>query len=100
MTSAIRYRGVQAGTSGCALEAVTDRAGSHICMSNDMTIGPQSAFVATAPAPMADSRLGSAPDPLIGRIWPSAIIALGLGLTVAWVCFLGYAVARLIEIAL
>jgi hypothetical protein len=33
------------------------------------------------------------------RIWPVAVICLGLGLTVIWTCFLVYALARIIEMA-
>jgi hypothetical protein len=34
--------------------------------------------------------------PLIHRLWPPAIIGLGLGLTTAWTLFLGYEVSGLI----
>ena len=36
----------------------------------------------------------------ICRIWPRAVIALGLGLTVAWTGLLGYGVVSLIALAL
>ncbi len=35
-------------------------------------------------------------EPLIQRIWPPAGIGLGLGLTAAWVSFLGYGLITLI----
>ncbi len=35
-------------------------------------------------------------EPLFHRIWPPAFIICGLGLTAAWVSFLGYAVVHLI----
>ncbi len=35
-------------------------------------------------------------EPLFHRIWPPVVIVCGLGLTAAWVSFLGYVVARLI----
>jgi hypothetical protein len=40
-------------------------------------------------------------DPPAQRVqhpeWPAAIIAFGLGLTVAWVCLLGYGLVVLID---
>ena len=33
-------------------------------------------------------------------IWPTAVIAFGLGLTVAWMGLLGYGLVKLIELAL
>ena len=47
-------------------------------------------------APTPDSRLAPAPKQFIHRILPQAIITLGLGLTAAWVCFLGYGLLKLI----
>ena len=38
--------------------------------------------------------------PVIGRIWPTVVIAFGLTLTVVWVCFLGYALIKIIEVAI
>ena len=32
--------------------------------------------------------------------WPKAVVAFGLGLTAAWMGFLGYALVKLIEIAI
>ena len=63
-------------------------------------MGSPSAIAATAPAPTADSRVAPATDLLILRIWPSAMIALGLGLTVAWACLLGYGLVTLIRFAI
>jgi hypothetical protein len=37
---------------------------------------------------------------VIHRIWPTAIIAFGLTLTVVWMCFLGYALVKIIEMAI
>jgi hypothetical protein len=62
-------------------------------------MGFQSAFAATAPAPMADSRSTPAAQPLFDRIWAPAMIALGLGLTAAWACLLGYGLVSLIALA-
>jgi hypothetical protein len=50
-------------------------------------------------APTVDSPSAPAAIPIIDRIWPIAVIAFGLGLTAAWVCLLGYGVARLIRFA-
>jgi hypothetical protein len=36
---------------------------------------------------------------LIHEFWPPGVIICGLGLTAAWVSFLGYGVVLLIEIA-
>jgi hypothetical protein len=36
--------------------------------------------------------------PLIHRIWPQAVVGLGLGVTSVWICFLGYGLVRLIEL--
>ena len=58
-----------------------------------------SAFAVTAPAPTADSRSTPAAQPLLDRIWPQAMIALGLGLTAAWACLLGYGLVSLIALA-
>ena len=49
------------------------------------------AIAPTAPAPGA--------DPLIRRIWAPAMIALGLGLTAAWACLLGYGLVSLIALS-
>ena len=42
------------------------------------------------------------PDPPAQHVrhpgWPAAIIAFGLGLTVAWVCLLGYGLVVLIDL--
>jgi hypothetical protein len=37
---------------------------------------------------------------MIRRIWPTATIALGLGLTAAWVGLLGYGLYKLIDLAI
>ena len=62
-------------------------------------MGSPSAFAATAKAIAAVS--GSTPpvQPLFHRIWPPTIMALGLGLTAAWICFLGYGLVNLITLA-
>jgi hypothetical protein len=49
----------------------------------------------TADVPMLVSRFTS----FMRQIWPKAAIVFGLGITVAWVCLLGYGFAKLIEIA-
>lgn len=40
------------------------------------------------------------PEPVIHRIWPVAVIVFGLALTAAWMCLLGYALVKLIEMAI
>jgi hypothetical protein len=37
---------------------------------------------------------------IVDRIWPKAVIAFGLGLTAAWICLLGYGIAKLVEMAI
>ncbi len=54
----------------------------------------------TLHAPPADTRLTRVPDPLIARIWPQAMVALGLGLSVVWTCFLGYGLVKLVQLAI
>ena len=52
----------------------------------------QTANAQTAPAPAA--------EPLTRRMWAPVMIALGLGLTAAWACFLGYGLVTLMMLAL
>ena len=40
------------------------------------------------------------PDPLLGTIWPQAIVTFGLGLSVVWTCFLGYGFVKLVQLAI
>ena len=54
-------------------------------------------FTVTPQAFPAGTRSVSASEPLIIRIWPQTLVAIGLGLSVAWACFLGYALALLIR---
>jgi hypothetical protein len=48
---------------------------------------------------IASAALAPADDNLFYRIWPSAMIAFGLGLNVAWVALLGYGLGSIIELA-
>ena len=61
-----------------------------------------SASVSAAPPLKADLNPAPAPEPepVIRRIWPSAIIAVGLGLTVAWTCLLAYGLFSLLKFTL
>jgi hypothetical protein len=36
----------------------------------------------------------------VHQIWPTAVIAFGLGLTAAWICFLGYGLVKLVELVI
>jgi hypothetical protein len=54
--------------------------------------------VATATLPISEAI--PTPYPLFQRVWPRAIICLGLALTVAWTAFLGYIFIDLVVIAL
>ena len=49
-------------------------------------------------APTADATPNCAP--IVRQIWPQAVIILGLGLSAAWICFLGYGIVKLIEMAI
>jgi hypothetical protein len=40
------------------------------------------------------------PGPPSTNLWPVAVIAFGLGLTAAWMCFLGYEFVKLVELAI
>ena len=50
----------------------------------------------TAIAPTAQATQTNA---LFHRIWPPAIVILGLGLTAAWIALWGYGLVSLIKIA-
>jgi hypothetical protein len=52
-------------------------------------------------APLLSVALSSppAPEPAVRRFWPLAVIALGLALTLAWACLLGYAFVALFGFA-
>ena len=50
-------------------------------------------------APAVDKPSAPAATPVIQRIWPIAVIVIGLELTAAWTCLLGYGVVRLIGFA-
>ena len=51
-------------------------------------------------APTADARSAPIRVPFVRRIWPQAVIAFGLVFTAAWICFLGYGIVKLIEMAI
>jgi hypothetical protein len=36
----------------------------------------------------------------VPQIWPTAVLAFGLGLTAAWICFLGYGLVKLVELVI
>jgi hypothetical protein len=46
------------------------------------------------------STAAAAPASPVHRIWPVAVIVFGLALTAAWMCLLGYALVKLIEMAI
>jgi hypothetical protein len=52
-------------------------------------------------APTADAQsVPRTATPIIHRIWPVAVIAFGLALTAAWMGLLGYALVKIIEMAI
>ena len=50
--------------------------------------------------PTADAYATPTRAPVIRRIWPQAVIVFGLALSAAWICFLGYGIVKLIEMAI
>jgi hypothetical protein len=60
-------------------------------------MGSPNVLVDAAPAHMADSQIAAATNPTIHRIWPPAVVVLGLGLTLLWTCVLGYGLIYLIK---
>jgi hypothetical protein len=57
--------------------------------------------IAYEPAPTADAQsVPRTATPIIHRIWPVAMITFGLALTAAWICLLGYALVKIIEMAI
>ena len=60
---------------------------------SDTTYQPGSPTAAAQSTPRAATRV-------IHRIWPVAVIAFGLALTAAWMCLLGYALVKIIEMAI
>jgi len=59
-----------------------------------------SEFAAIVQDPTLDLRSLPPREPLIRRIWPTAMIALGLGLSVAWAGLLVYGLAKLVVLAI
>jgi hypothetical protein len=60
-------------------------------------MGSSSEFAATAPGIAAEPRTAPAGQPFFHQILTSAIIALGIGFTAAWIFFLGYVIVTAIE---
>ena len=46
----------------------------------------------------AAANSASAPKPLVHRIWPQALVGVGLGVTVARTCILAYGFVRLVDL--
>ena len=59
-----------------------------------------SAVAATVPALAADESATPAARPLFHRVWPAAIIALGLGLSATWTFLLGYGLVSVIALVI
>jgi len=59
-----------------------------------------SEFAATVQEPTLDLCAAAPSEPFIRRIWPTAIIFFGLGLTVAWVGLLIYGLTKLVVLAI
>ena len=61
---------------------------------------PPSESVTAAPPHTADLRSASAPEPVILRMWPSTIVAFGLGLSALWIGLLGYGLFKILALAI
>jgi hypothetical protein len=46
------------------------------------------------------SELQVKPSGFFDRFWPATLITVGLGLTIVWVCVLGYGVIKLVELVI
>ena len=53
--------------------------------------------IALRPNPIAEPVPAQTIGARIHRIWPAAIVAVGLALTAVWSCFLGYGLIALIS---
>ena len=65
----------------------------------ELPMRPRSASVSTAPSLSAALSSAPAPPPAVRRLWPLALIGLGLTLTLAWSCLLGYGLVTLFGFA-
>ena len=51
-------------------------------------------------APVVDKPSAPAATPVIQRIWPIAVLVIGVELTAAWICFLGYGLVKLVQLVI
>jgi hypothetical protein len=51
-------------------------------------------------APTADTHSAPAIMPVVHRIWPEVVIGFAFALTAAWICLLGYGIAKIIQLAI
>ena len=51
-------------------------------------------------SPTAEAHAEAAREPFSRRVWPTGVIAFGIGLTAAWMCLLGYGLVKLVELAI
>jgi hypothetical protein len=65
-----------------------------------MTMRSPSEFAVTVQEPALDLCSAPAREPLVRRIWPAAMIALGIGLTVAWAGLLVFGFTKLVELVI
>ena len=49
---------------------------------------------------MPMSELQLKPPGFFNRLWPAVLIPVGLGLTIVWVCVLGYGAMKLVELVI
>jgi hypothetical protein len=89
-------------TDLCSVAPPDSKTGEATLATNNgwTTMQMQTAIAVSALAPTADSCSASAAGPLFHRIWPTAMIAFGLGLTATWACLLGYGLVKLIWLAI
>ena len=53
--------------------------------------------IALRPNPIAEPVVGQTIEARVHRIWPAAVVAVGLAVTAAWSCVLGYGLIVLIS---
>ena len=53
--------------------------------------------IALRPNPIVEPVVAQTIEARVHRIWPAAVVAVGLALTAVWSCFLGYGLIALIS---
>jgi hypothetical protein len=48
----------------------------------------------------ADNSKSKNSDNFVSRLWPAVLIPIGSGMTIVWVCFLGYWLIELVDLVI